>query len=107
MILYFALLCLGFAVFLVGEVASSPARERSRSMRRAANYGKVELPTGAERLHFRERVVLPAAGRLAGLVLRFNPRTSIDAVSLKLMSAGLSQRITPTSFLAAKAVGAG
>lgn len=106
MILYIALLCLATAVFLLGEVASAPARERQRSMRRAADYGKIELPTGAERLMFRERVVIPAANRLAALVLRFNPRTSIEAVSLKLMSAGLSQRITPTAFLAAKAAGA-
>ena len=106
MILTLAILLLGTAVFLVGEVVSAPARERSRSVQRAARYGKIQLPGVPERLKFRERVLIPSAARLASVVLRLNPRTTIEEVSLRLMSAGLSRRISPTTFLALKAVGA-
>jgi tight adherence protein C len=106
MLLVIALLCLATAVFLLGEVASMPARERTRSMKRAANYGIFQAPGGIERLKFRERVLIPAASRLASVALRLNPRTTLDEVSLTLMRAGLSRRVSPTAFLAAKGLGA-
>ena len=39
-ILLFAIAALGAAVFLIGEAATLPARQRHGSVRRAANYGK-------------------------------------------------------------------
>jgi tight adherence protein C len=56
-----------------------------------------------ETVRFKERVLVPGRERLARLVLRVNPRTSVEAVSLKLLTAGLGRRISPTSFLALKA----
>jgi tight adherence protein C len=41
---------------------------------------------------------------LAKWVLKINPRTSLESISLKLLGAGLGRRITPTGFLAAKGV---
>jgi tight adherence protein C len=71
-------------------------------MRRAATYGRSRVTAEEQRLQFRERVLAPAASRLSRVALRLNPRATIENVNLKLMSAGLSRSITPTSFLALK-----
>ena len=49
---------------------------------------------------------MPATASLARLTLRVNPRTSLDAISMRLLAAGMSRSLTPTTFLAIKA-GAG
>jgi tight adherence protein C len=98
--------CLAAAAFLVGEVATIPAREREGAVRRASNYGRFRLPGADRRIPFRERVLLPATTSLAGLVLRLNPKTTAETVRLRLLSAGLSDRISVNTFLALKAVGA-
>src|ERR687883_1136721 len=101
------LLVLGFgllaaATFFVAELATSSTRERVQSLQRAATYGRFRRSTAEQRLHFRERVVVPAADSLAAWVLRLNPKTSVEAVRIKILAAGLSNRITPTQFLACK-----
>ncbi|MDQ3822891.1 MAG: type II secretion system F family protein [Actinomycetota bacterium] len=98
--------CLAGAAFLVGEVATLPARERQGAVRRASTYGRFRMLTGERRIPFRERVVLPATASLAELVLKLNPKTSVESVRLKLLSAGLSDRVSVNTFLAVKAVGA-
>jgi tight adherence protein C len=98
-----ALLCLGASVFLASEVVSTGARQRELALKRAAHYSRPRVATGPERLKFRERVIFPAGNRLAKLALRANPRVTVESVRLKLMTAGLSRRISPTTFLAAKA----
>ncbi len=105
MLLALSLTCLAGAVFLLGEVATLPARQRVRSIRRAANYGRVHLASDAGP-RFRERVVTPLLARIATLVLRLNPKTTVEGVSARLLSAGLSQRITASNFLAAKGMAA-
>jgi tight adherence protein C len=103
MLLLIGLICLGAAAFTLAEVATYPARLKERSIRRAAEYGRVRIPEKAdELLRFRERVVTPAAARLAKLPLKLNPRLSVDAITARLLASGLSQRITPQSFLAIK-----
>ena len=102
MLLALAVLLLAHAAYLAGEVATLPARERVRSIRRAAHYGRVRLPGGVERLHFRERVFDPTAARLASLTLRVNPKATHELVAARLLSAGLGRRISATAFLAAK-----
>ncbi len=104
MILALAIVCLFGAVFLASEVVSVGARERALALRRAAHYARPRVSTGPERLKFRERVIFPAAGRLAKLALRANPRVTVESVRLKLMAAGLGRRVTPTAFLATKAM---
>jgi tight adherence protein C len=101
--LILAIACLGAAVFLVGEVATAPARQRRSSVDRAAHYGRTVLKAGNRR-SFKERVLLPLAARIARLVLRLTPKTSVDAVSMKLLTAGL--KISPTAFLAIKGAAA-
>jgi tight adherence protein C len=102
MLLFLAFLCLAGAVYLIGEVATLPSRERERSIRRASNYGFVRLSSPLDAKKFRERTVEPMRESMARLVLKLNPRTSTEAISLRLLGAGLGRRINPTSFLAAK-----
>ena len=62
MLLLIAVLFLAGAAFAAAEVATYPARLKERSIRRAAEYGRLRVPDKAdELLKFRERVL--AAGR--------------------------------------------
>jgi tight adherence protein C len=99
MLLVLAFGCLAGAGFLAGELATQPARQRRASVARAASYGRIVLRRGDIR-SFRERALLPLAARLAQAVLRLSPKTTVEAVSLKLISAGMST--SPTAFLAVK-----
>ena len=102
LLLVLALACLGAAAYFVGEVVTLPARERSRSVRRAATYGRFRVRTTLQRESLRERALVPLSQSLADLVLRLNPRTSSESVTMKLHAAGLGNRVSPTTFLAAK-----
>jgi tight adherence protein C len=103
-VLVFALASLGLAVFLIGEAATLPARERYGSIRRAANYGRSRRQAGAVgQESFGDRVVEPMKMGLAQAVLKVSPRLTVATVSRKLMGAGLGRVVSPTTFLAAKA----
>jgi len=101
MLLLFAVFFLGAAAFLVGEVAAAPARERRQAIDRAKDYGHIHAPEN-QLAAFRERVILPAMHRLAAIAFRLNPRVTHEMIGLRLHSAGLGRRFTPTGFLAAK-----
>ncbi len=103
MLLALSVVCLFGAVFLATEVVSVGARQRALALRRASTYARPRIRTGPERLKFRERVIFPAATRLSRLAMRINPRVTVESIQLKLMTAGLSQKISPTTFLALKA----
>ncbi|HVD66346.1 MAG TPA: type II secretion system F family protein [Gaiellaceae bacterium] len=106
-VLILAIASLGLAVFLIGEAATLPARERSGSIRRAANYGKSRRPSsGRPEETFGARVVEPLKLGLAQGVLKVSPRMTVDAVSARLMGAGLGRVVSPTTFLASKAAAA-
>jgi tight adherence protein C len=100
--LLFAMLTLGLAVFLVGEVVTMPQRRRAIALKRAAAYGSARNDPEQELARFKERVLVPAVERLAALALRVNPKASADAIGSRLIAAGLSSRITPAQFLAVK-----
>jgi tight adherence protein C len=105
-LLALAVFCVAGAAFAVAQVATYPARLKERSLRRAAEYGRVRIPEKAdELLKFRERVVAPAAKRLATIPLKLNPKTNVETIGARLQAAGLSQKITPASFLAIKGGG--
>ena len=101
-LLVLAVFCLAGAAFLLGEVVTLPSRQRFLSVRRAATYGRMEVPSGTPQEGLRERVIAPVGDWLARWALRVNPRTSTDAVSLKLMASGMSRTLSPTGFLALK-----
>jgi tight adherence protein C len=105
LLLFLSVLFLGGAVFLIGEIATAPARSRQLAVQRAATYGKVKLRSGPEMAKFHERAVQPLAQRIARIVLRAHPRVTLESVGAKLLAAGLT--MPPTSFLAGKGALAG
>jgi tight adherence protein C len=103
MLLLLALLCTGGAVFILSEVATYPTRLKAKSLKRASEYGHVRIPRNElELLRFRERVLTPAASRLASIPLKLNPRTNVASLGRKIVAAGLSQRLGVPTFLAIK-----
>jgi tight adherence protein C len=105
LILLIGSVLLGLAAYLVGELVTQPERERRALVRRAAHYGAATPAAGAsrERLPLRERVLVPASARVAGWMLRLNPRESLEQVQLRLLAAGMPG-VSPSGFLAAKGV---
>jgi tight adherence protein C len=99
LLLLLALLCLGGAAFLIGELATEPARLRQVAVSRASTYGRIVLRRGDTR-PFRERALLPLALKVAHAVLRLQPKTTVETVTMKLISAGIS--MSATTFLAVK-----
>jgi tight adherence protein C len=102
MLLFVALICFASAAYYVGELVTAPSRERRNLLTRATEYGRMRVIHGRELPRFRDRVIGPAVAKLAALMLKINPRTSIDSVSAKLMAAGM-RTTSPSAFLAAKA----
>jgi tight adherence protein C len=103
MLLFLALLCIAAAAFALGEAVTYPSRLKAHSLRRAADYGRIRLRTSEQELvRFRERVLLPAAGRLAAIPLKLSPRTNVEAIGKKIVAAGLTQRLSTSGFLAIK-----
>ena len=103
MLLLLAFLFIGGAVFMASEAATYPLRLKARSIKRASEYGRVHIPRNElELLHFRERVLVPTASRLAAIPLKLNPRTNVAMIGKKIVGAGLNQRLTVSSFLAIK-----
>ncbi len=95
------------AFFLLMDLATAPARERAGSIRRAAGYGKNRIISSTSVLDdgtFRDRALVPMKTGLARAVLRVSPRASVETVTNKLLRAGLNRKVSPTSYLASKAV---
>ena len=103
MILFLAIVCLGTDVYFLTEFVTTPARERRNLLNRAAQYGQMRVMHGREMPRFRERAFAPIVSKLARLMLKVNPRTSLDSVNAKLAMAGM-RRTSPAAFLAAKAL---
>jgi tight adherence protein C len=101
-LLLFGMVTLGLALFLVGEVATTPQRRRATALKRAATYGAARLEQHEEMLRFKERVLVPAVERLAALALRVNPKASAEGIGARLIAAGLTARISTAQFLAVK-----
>jgi tight adherence protein C len=103
LILTLAIASIGGAVFFFAELATSPMRTRRNLVHRAANYGRLRTVTGKEMPRFRERALDPFVAKAARLVLRINPRMSVESVSEKLMAAGM-RRTSPTTIIGAKGI---
>lgn len=106
LLLIVAAACVAGSAYLATEVATLPERERHSLVRRAARYGDVRVHSGREHLPLRDRLLVPASARIAGLMLRLNPRESLEQVHLRLLAAGM-QTVSPSGFLAAKGFLAG
>jgi tight adherence protein C len=95
------------AFFLLMDVATLPARERAGSIRRASGYGKARTVSSSTILDdgtFKDRALLPMKTGLARAVLRITPRASVETVTNKLLRAGLNRKVSPTGYLASKAI---
>jgi tight adherence protein C len=103
LLLIFAIAAIGGAVFYFAELATSPMRTRRNLVHRAANYGRTRTVTGKELPRFRERALDPFVAQFARLVLRVNPRMTAEAVSAKLMAAGM-RKTSPTTIIGAKGI---
>ena len=103
LILPLAIAAIGGAVFFFAEVATSPMRNRRNLVHRAANYGRLRTVTGKELPRFRERALEPFVAKASQLVVRINPRVSVEAVSKKLMAAGM-RKTSPTTIIGAKGI---
>jgi tight adherence protein C len=107
LLLLVAIACLGSAVYFLSEFATAPVRERRNLVTRAAQYGRVRVPHARELPKFRDRVVTPFVARSSRLMLKLNPKASVEGVNSKLMAAGMRDT-SPAGFLAAQAaLGAG
>jgi tight adherence protein C len=107
LLLLVAAACLGSALYFLSEFVTAPVRERRNLVTRAAEYGRQRVPHARELPKFRERVVAPFVARASRLMLRVNPKASVEGVTAKLMAAGMRQT-SPSGFLAAQAaLGAG
>ncbi len=98
---------IALAFFLLMDIATQPARDRSSSIRRAAGYGKARVIARTSVLDdgtFRDRALVPMKTGLARAVLRITPRASVESVTNKLLAAGLNRKVSPTGYLASKAV---
>jgi tight adherence protein C len=101
-VLILAIAAIGGAVFFFAEIATTPMRNRRNLVHRAANYGRLRV-TGRELPRFRERALEPFVAKAARLVLRVNPRMSVEAVSQKLMAAGM-RKTSPTTIIGATGI---
>ncbi len=107
LLLIVAAACLAGFAYVVAEVVTLPERERRSLVHRAARYGAVRVAAAREeRLSLRERLLVPASARLAGLILRLNRHESLEQVQQRLLAAGMGT-VSPSGFLAAKGVLAG
>jgi tight adherence protein C len=107
LLLIIASMCLAGAAFVVGQVVTQPERERRSLVRRAARYGNTRVAANREeRLSLRERVLVPASGRIAGAMLRINRRENLEQVQQRLLAAGLGS-VSPSGYLAGKGILAG
>ena len=102
LLLILAVMFLASAVYYLSEVVTAPARERRNLVTRAAQYGRMRVIHGRELPRFRERALGPIVAKLAHVMLRINPRMSLDAVNKKLAAAGM-RRTTASTFLAMRA----
>ena len=102
LLLLVAAACLGSALYFLSELVSAPARERRNLVTRATEYGRVRVTHGRELPKFRDRVVTPFVTKASRLVLRVNPKASVEGVTAKLMAAGMRDT-SPHGFLAAQA----
>jgi len=102
MLLFLAIVCLGTAAFFLGEVVTAPSRERRTLLTRAARYGQMRVIHGRELPKFSERALAPLIAKLSRLTLRINPKTNLDAISIKLAMAGM-RTTSPSALLAARA----
>jgi tight adherence protein C len=104
MLLALAVFCLVGALAVVAEMVTVSGRQREASLRRAKAYGVTGV--GVDSAPLRRRTTAGLENTLARMAQRLHPKSTVDAVRLRLIGAGLAGRMSPTGFLASKVVAA-
>ncbi len=94
------------STYFLLEGLTAGRRQVATSLRRAKSYGGYSLREAELGKSMSDRVVGPAAQRLASIALRATPRGSLDETRRKLTAAGRTNA-NPQSYLAGKAMFAG
>jgi tight adherence protein C len=103
LLFFVAFLSLAGAAFFAVEALTYSSRERRAAVGRAGTYGRARRTQLPGRDELRDRAVVPMKQVLASAVLRVTPKLSVESVSAKLLTAGLTRRLSPTGFLSLKA----
>jgi tight adherence protein C len=100
MILAMAIALLFGAGYFLMSGLTVRQKEIAVSVRRARRYGVRNQREIETRRSVNDRLIGPAAARIAGVTQRLLPRTGNTEIRQKLMSAGLGQSMTPQMYLA-------
>jgi tight adherence protein C len=102
LLLLLAAALVGVAAYVALEATTVRQKQLAVALRRAKGYGGFSLRQTDLGKGLGERVVAPSLERLAELAMKLPMTASLDETRRRLIAAGLGQRVSPTTFLAAK-----
>jgi tight adherence protein C len=104
--LILVVILVALATYFLLQGITAGQKQVAMSLRRAKTYGGYSLREVELGKKMSDRVVGPAATRLASLALRATPKGSVEGTRRKLIAAGKTNA-NPTTYLAGKAVVSG
>jgi tight adherence protein C len=105
MLLAFAIVLFTIAVYMGLDAVTVRQKQVAGSLARARRYGGGATRESELTLDVTNRLIAPAARRLASLVTALPMTQNPDLIRRRLIAAGLGHRLTPTAFLAIKGGG--
>ncbi len=102
MLLVFAIVLFTVAVYMVLDATTVRQKQIAGSLARARRYGGPSVREQELTRDVTNRLVAPAARKLAAMVTALPMTQNPDEIRRRLISAGLGHRLTPTTFLAIK-----
>jgi tight adherence protein C len=102
MILVFAIVLFAIAVYMGLDAVTVRQKQIATSLARARRYGGPSTRESELTRDVTNRLIAPAAKKLAQFATALPMTQNPDEIRRKLISAGLGHRLTPTTFLAIK-----
>jgi len=102
MVLYIAIAMIFGAVYLLLAGLTVQQRDVALTVRKAKRYGTRNQREIETRRSLNDRLVGPLSDHVAGVVMRFLPRTDQAQIHSRLYAAGLGRSMTPQMYLAIK-----
>lgn len=102
MILAFAIVLFAIAVYMGLDAVTVRQKQIATSLARARRYGGSSTRESELTRDVTNRLIAPAAKKLAQFATALPMTQNPDEIRRKLISAGLGHRLTPTTFLAIK-----
>jgi tight adherence protein C len=102
MILVFAIVLFTVAVYMGLDAVTVRQKQIATSLARARRYGGPSVRESELTRDVTNRLIAPAAKKLAQFATALPMTQNPDEIRRKLISAGLGHRLTPTTFLAIK-----